>query len=267
MDSLPQLSEPTKRRLALQLERSRHQHRLTLEDLAAYSRASATDRKLAASRIPDIDRRRLRPWLDSYLRSRKVSGIDSSVAVAKERFGLLASEYWPIWVSSGAEYEAFSNQIEVLESQVSADLGSIWKEHSHDSETWYQQGCAPAVEAQLTDLGKYWVQRAIDEELHRSEVEVDASNSAEHERRLTESAPQLPSEGAGGTEAWSKRLRAAREKAGLTRPGAAKGLKQHGTEITADAIKKHEAGVAKPRPVVRKAYAAIYKTAEDDLFR
>lgn len=167
MADLPELTESTNRKLVLQLEVLRHQHRLTREDVAGYCRAGESVRKLATSRIPRVDSRYLRPWLDGYLKARRESGIDSSVAVAKERFVSLASEYWPIWVSNGAGHEAFSAQIELLKSQVSADLASIWKEQSDEAGAWYHQGCARAVAAQLTDIGKGWVLQAINEELLR----------------------------------------------------------------------------------------------------
>ena len=67
-------------------------------------------------------------------------------------------------------------------------------------------------------------------------------------------------------EGWHVRLRAARENAQLSRPAAAISLKKQGTQITVDAIKKHEQGDAMPRPGVRKAYAVIYNTSESALF-
>jgi hypothetical protein len=67
--------------------------------------------------------------------------------------------------------------------------------------------------------------------------------------------------------AWNERLRTARGVAGLSRPGAARRLKTAGIQITADAIKKHEEGAAMPRPDVRRSYAVIYKSTEDELFR
>jgi hypothetical protein len=52
----------------------------------------------------------------------------------------------------------------------------------------------------------------------------------------------------------------------LSRPGAAQRLKEHGVQITPDALKKHEEGAAKPRAEVRRAYAKIYNTSEAALF-
>ncbi len=65
---------------------------------------------------------------------------------------------------------------------------------------------------------------------------------------------------------WHMRLRAARDKAKLSRTGTVQKLRAKDIQITADAIKKHEEGVAMPRPDVRKAYALIYELTEDQLF-
>jgi hypothetical protein len=72
--------------------------------------------------------------------------------------------------------------------------------------------------------------------------------------------------GVEGKDPWNKRLRAARVRAKLSRPGAANKLKTHGVQLTPDAIKKHEEGAAMPRPEVRQAYSVIYATAEATLF-
>jgi len=71
---------------------------------------------------------------------------------------------------------------------------------------------------------------------------------------------------AHGAEPWHLRLRAARAKLELSRTELVMRLKVQGVQITADAIKKHEEGKAMPKPDVRTAYAAIYKTTEAALF-
>jgi hypothetical protein len=68
------------------------------------------------------------------------------------------------------------------------------------------------------------------------------------------------------TKPFHMRLRSARAKAKLSRTGTVQKLKVKGIQITADAIKKHEEGVAMPRPDVRRAYALIYELTEDQLF-
>jgi hypothetical protein len=68
------------------------------------------------------------------------------------------------------------------------------------------------------------------------------------------------------TEPWHIKLRAARNKANLSRTGAAKSLKTKGIQITPDAIKKHEEGAAMPRPNVRRGYESIYTISEGEIF-
>ena len=89
------------------------------------------------------------------------------------------------------------------------------------------------------------------------------------ERPSSDAAPAADlntAQGREGALSWSQKLRACRARAKLSRPQAATSLKAQGIQLTADAIKKHEEGAARPRPDVRKAYAAIYKTSEDEIF-
>jgi ribosome-binding protein aMBF1 (putative translation factor) len=67
-------------------------------------------------------------------------------------------------------------------------------------------------------------------------------------------------------EPWHTRLRAARNKAQLSRPGAAMRLRTRGVQITSEAIKKHEEGAAMPRPDVRRAYESIYGVGDGEIF-
>jgi hypothetical protein len=94
-----------------------------------------------------------------------------------------------------------------------------------------------------------------------NEQEFNAAGNGDATPKLQDTADGLET-----TLSWNSRLRAARENAKLSRPGAATRLKTQGVQITADAIKKHEEGAAMPRPEVRQAYSVIYKTTEDALF-
>jgi hypothetical protein len=94
----------------------------------------------------------------------------------------------------------------------------------------------------------------------------DSNPEAQPATTATAEAGENPGVQNGGTEPWHLRLRAARKKANLSRPGAAQGLRAKGIQITADAIKKHEEGAAMPRPEIRKGYELIYATPESELF-
>jgi hypothetical protein len=66
---------------------------------------------------------------------------------------------------------------------------------------------------------------------------------------------------------WPIKLRAARDETKQSRNATARRLvNTQGIQITAEAIKKHEAGTSQPKSAYRKAYAAYYKIDESVLF-
>src|SRR5258706_9333010 len=121
MAGLPELSASTKRKLALQWDGLLDQHRLSAQHLDRYASANDRIRRIALERVPGNSR-----WSDSWLRqherARQECGISPSVAVAKERFVIVASEYWRLWESSGAGYEAYCGQLELLIGQRLAEV-------------------------------------------------------------------------------------------------------------------------------------------------
>jgi hypothetical protein len=149
---------------------------------------------------------------------------------------------------------------------------------------------APSIEQQIGERKRHWIRkvyerlearaldkrRSVDRPVKTSRVTAPVPIAGEI--GAEPSAPIAAGSGytrpGGGpavrkgesTEPWNMRLRGARAKADLSRPGTVRKLKAKGIQITADAIKKHEEGVAMPRPNVRKAYALIYELTEDQLF-
>jgi hypothetical protein len=94
-------------------------------------------------------------------------------------------------------------------------------------------------------------------EAEGSDLRDAASNPAESAKK-----PELTA----STEPWNVRLSAARKYAKLSRPAVALKLKAGDGAVTAEAIKKHEEGKSKPKPATRRAYAKIYKAAEQTIF-
>ncbi|SRR5216684_2719833 len=100
MSELPELSEPTKRTLALQWDELLDYHHMRSEDLDRYASTKDQIRRRALDRPPE-DTRYFDAWLIQHERARRESGISPSVAVAKARFTSIASEYWALWEASG----------------------------------------------------------------------------------------------------------------------------------------------------------------------
>jgi len=125
--------------------------------------------------------------------------------------------------------------------------------------------------AQLTQRKQYWIGRML--RRVREHQEASRANPAPPPPAQF---PTVANEVTGGCPTtvpvpeadptWNERLRAARERAHLSRPQVVNRLKNLGIQITADAIKKHEEGKAKPKPPVRRAYTAIYSNCEGVLF-
>jgi hypothetical protein len=135
-----------------------------------------------------------------------------------------------------------------------------------------QQSVSTEIRIQLHQRKQYWVARMLRKvREHKESVHAESETPA-----LGEVPPAaMPISSAEECEVveinatskpWNQRLRVARENAELSRPKVMNRLRLHGITITPDAIKKHEEGLAKPRPAVQKAYAAIYNITEPELF-
>jgi ribosome-binding protein aMBF1 (putative translation factor) len=93
------------------------------------------------------------------------------------------------------------------------------------------------------------------------------SEAAPHAPTSALSRELMPSPNAAAApEGWNVRLRNARKEKELSRRAAAIKLKLAGSPITAEAIKKHEEGRARPKKETRKAYALAYEMSENQLF-
>jgi hypothetical protein len=165
---VPELSKAVKRTLAIQWDALVDQYRLTAQDIDRYASANDRIRQIAVAKPPDIRSGRwLESWLLEHQRATQESGITPSVSVAKASFTNLASQYWLLWESSGAEYKTFSDQLDVLKRQVLADVALIWKGRSDAAARWYETACARAIETELSTLIKERVRQARNVELSR----------------------------------------------------------------------------------------------------
>jgi hypothetical protein len=286
MAELPELSESTKRKLALQWSTLLEKYGLTGEHVHWRERERVKLRQWPGTRRgrnPDGSWR-----VDERLVDK--AGIAQSVAIAQGRLYDLAVAYWWLW-SSSAGYEIFAGWLQILNGQVLAEIALIWKGKSDAIDRWYDRACAPAVEMALLPKVKEfegWARNAelkalqqatTAELLQRLERAAEGKSDTGAERKriepiskalLEEPSDASPEESNGETQPatlpWHMRLRAARRNAKLSRPGAARSLKTKGVQITADAIKKHEEGAAMPKPDVRKEYSVIYEVSEGALF-
>jgi hypothetical protein len=97
---LPELSDSSKRKLAIQWDSLVDRHRLATPDIDRYVGASGQTRKLAVSKPPTTSGRSTQSWLLQYDRAKRECGITPSLDAAKARFTEVAKEYWTIWESS-----------------------------------------------------------------------------------------------------------------------------------------------------------------------
>ena len=110
MADLPELSDSTKRKLALRWSILLDTNGLTGEHLHWHERERDRLQRIAAQ-----SPRPVRDWRTE--RETDETGIPSSVTVAKGRFNDLMEEYWRLWLSSGDRYESLVGWLEVLRQQ------------------------------------------------------------------------------------------------------------------------------------------------------
>lgn len=183
MADLPELSDSTKRNLALRWDALLDTHQLTGDDLLRWIAAQAAlgywRNKSAADEtgIPYGDWARHR--IDAMLNARTAdqTGLRPSVTVSEARFQDLSAEYWRLWARSGAEYEVFVAWLEEIKRQVSDEIRSVWRDKSDVVDRWYQSACEPAVERTLAALMKAEINRARAAELKRPEASARGSES------------------------------------------------------------------------------------------
>lgn len=232
-------------------------------------------------------------------------GTGPMMVIASKRFAQLKSAYRPHWAAiEDAHVEDFSALLSQMAVVVVDDLRRLCETQSPHLSEWFQRECREKVDNLLRKF--VWsetghIRRLVTKHLAYPHVPLrefiaangdpDVALSLQKARQAVDRARQpLSSPGllepqrigelpatsnvesnainvpARHAKSWPIRLRAARDKAELSRTGAAKRLNTEGVRITSDAIKKHEEGKATPRPDVRRAYAAIYKTPENELF-
>jgi hypothetical protein len=155
MADLPELSESTTRKLAVQWDTIREQQKLTEKDLARYDR----------------ERRRL---LDGSVKQRtgeyppkeraRLLGLRPSVRAAEARFPQFDHEYWTLWYSGGFSYEVYRDWLDTITRNIVAELESPWKGHSPATDRWFEQTCTPAIEKKLEILVEERIAQARDVE-------------------------------------------------------------------------------------------------------
>jgi outer membrane protein OmpA-like peptidoglycan-associated protein len=107
---LPELSDSTKRKLAVQWDALLDRHRPTGTSVDWYASASEQIRRNAGEKVPNGWGPWYGPWLAKHESAKRRPGITPSVEVAKERFAAFSGEYWRLWEASGAGYETYAGQ-------------------------------------------------------------------------------------------------------------------------------------------------------------
>ena len=161
-----------------------------------------------------------------------------------ELFDALATQYR----LACADEESFLELLPAISARVSRDISCPER--------------AATIRGTISEKLIEWTDRVAVEHSHKA-----LQHAVEMKPKLDEVGAAPPAEKKrDDTPPWYHNLRSSRKKQGLSRPAAARKLKQAAASISVDAIKKHEAGKARPRPAVRKAYASIYHMTEDALF-
>jgi len=180
MADLPELSDSTKRKLALQWSTLLDSKRLTGEHFQWHKRERDRLRRIAAqSSGPGPD------WRNERATDKR--GIRETVTVAEERFKALSGEYWSPWLQSGNGYEGFVEWLEQLKDMVSTEVASIWKGGSKRIDSWYKRACGPAVEKSLAALVKEETHRGRDAEMRRLEGGAQPTGNS----RKAEAVPSI----------------------------------------------------------------------------
>jgi hypothetical protein len=164
---VPALSDPTKRKLAVEWDTLREQHKITEEDISGYDR----ERRRILSRTPAPHGtpgilKRAAERADPQGAAHRI-GLDSSVKAAEAWFPAIDSEYWSHWCSSGEPYETYAAWLDTLKRDTVAELESIWKGHSAVTDCWFRETCKPVVEKALSGLVKPRIAQARDVEMNR----------------------------------------------------------------------------------------------------
>ena len=274
----------------------------SLEELAdqaggnesADTRDAQLKQRLAAAtevfeRQPSYEYEKAQVWLSKRMEKVcKAAGPESSLPIGSSARATLVLKLFDV------RAEAYLRLVVSIETQnafvVMLDVFEIlaWEEFVGGYPTSVRPG-APSIDQQIGERKRHWIRKGYERlEAHALDKRRSVGSKTS---RVTAPVPMAEEIGAaepsapiaagsgytrpGGhpavrkgesTEPWHMRLRAARAKAKLSRTGTVQKLKAKGIQITADAIKKHEEGVAMPRPDVRKAYALIYELTEDQLF-
>jgi hypothetical protein len=192
MADLPELSDSTKRKLALQWASLLDDNRLTGEHLQWH--AQARDRLMRiAAQGPRGSRRGSECGLDWHNeRAADETGIHPSVTVAEARFTDLSGEYSSLWLSSGGGYEAFAGWLEELKRRVSSEIASVWKGGSKPVDRWFERACGPAIEKALTALVNEGIRRARADELKRLERDAKAKGTVSTDSDGNGASPAQP---------------------------------------------------------------------------
>jgi hypothetical protein len=164
---LPELSDSSKRKLAIQWDSLVDRHRLATADIDRYVAASGQTRTLAVSKPPTTSGRWTESWLLQHDSAKRECGITPSVDAAKARFAALAKEYWTIWESSVAGYETYRDQLKAVKDQVLFELSAAWRACSEAAYQWYEAAVVSAADQALNASARTLVEQARNAELLR----------------------------------------------------------------------------------------------------
>jgi hypothetical protein len=165
MPDMLALSNPAKRRWALQWETLRENHKLTEEDLSEYDRRRQHLTEVSA-KWPRHDSRHRDPRYATQ--AARWLGVTPSVTAAEAAFRRLGPGMGA-WCASGEGYETYAASLDSVKRDIVAELESIWKGRSAATDRWFQQTCAPAIQKALAEIAKPWIAQARDFEVQRLE--------------------------------------------------------------------------------------------------
>jgi len=197
MVDLPELSEPTKLKLAILWDALRNKQNLTDEDVSGYDLGRQWllgvvinpphGMKLGGLNIGHTfeDRKRAAGWL----------GTDPSVGAAEAWFRGIDSEYWLLWCTTrdGTDYKVYAAWLDSVKRDIVVELKSIWEGRSAATDHWLENTCAPAAEKAISVLITGRISQAQKVAMNR----LDLKARAENDRR------QNLASGVSGTEPTS----------------------------------------------------------------
>lgn len=163
---LPELSEPTMRKLTVQRDSTMGHLKLTDEEISALDRERQRLDGISTKWPPNDPRHR-----DPRFATQKARwlGVTPSVRAAEAIFRGMTAEYWSHWCPSGTRYETYASWLELISDKVSTQLETTWMRHSAVTDRWFRITCKPAIEQALEALVKQAIAQARNVEISNIE--------------------------------------------------------------------------------------------------